>query len=88
MTSPTKPAATGRVRAGHVVDLWAYLAGDLTPARARAAERHVLECAVCAARARRLRAILEACRTAGCQQLPADVRARAKARVKALVRSR
>jgi anti-sigma factor RsiW len=92
MTRPARPAraaqrpATAPKAAVHVDDLWGYLAGDLPAARARAAARHVLTCPACQTRARRLRAMLDACRTAGCQQLPADVRARAKARVKALLR--
>jgi hypothetical protein len=44
-------------------------------------------CATCAARARRLRAMLETCRAAGCRKLPADVRARARTRVAALLAS-
>lgn len=83
MTPLPKPPRKGTA---HVDDLWAYLAGDLPPVRARATERHVSACPQCQQRARRLRAILGACRTAGCQQLPAAVRARARARARALVR--
>ena len=68
------------------IDLWAYLDGELTAARARATARHVATCQACTLQATRLRAMLEACRSAGCQQLPRDVRARARARVRALVR--
>ncbi len=78
------PLSAGTCRRG--IDLWAYLDGELTAARARAVAGHVVRCAVCASQARRLRAMLEACRSAGCQQLPRDVRQRARARVRALVR--
>lgn len=69
-------------------DLWAYLDGELAADRRRAVARHVRLCQPCTAQARRLRAMLEACRSAGCQALPADVRARARARVRQLVRGR
>lgn len=72
--------------AGDVV--WAYLDADLPPARARTIAAHVRDCARCHARARRLQGVLLTCRTAGCQALPADVRAGAKARVRALIRGR
>jgi anti-sigma factor RsiW len=68
------------------VALWAYLDGELTVASADDMARHVRVCAACGPQARRLRAMLEACRSAGCQQLPRDVRARARARVRALLR--
>ena len=67
-------------------DLWAYLDGELPPARARATARHVRTCAECTARARRLRAMLDECRVTGCKKLPADVRARASARARELIR--
>ena len=65
--------------------LWAYLDGELTPARARAIARHLAACERCGARAHRLRTMLETCRAAGCRKLPADVRARARERVRALL---
>lgn len=74
-------------RCAEADDLWPYLDAELPAARARAVARHIRSCAACAARARRLRAMLEACRAAGCQRLPADVRARARSRVRALLRA-
>lgn len=65
--------------------LWSYLDGELPGARARAIARHLETCEGCEARARRLRTMLETCRAAGCRKLPADVRARARARVRALL---
>jgi len=65
--------------------LWPYLDRELPAARARAVARHLRVCADCTALAERLRAMLEACRAAGCQKLPADVRARARTRVRTLL---
>lgn len=89
----TRPAARQPVpgvpsRTARCVDgarMWAYLDGELPAAGARAVARHVSSCDVCGARALRLRAMLESCRTAGCRKLPADVRARVTARVRALL---
>ena len=66
--------------------LWPYLDGELAPARAAAVVRHVATCQACARRVARLRAMLEACRSAGCRKLPSDVRARARARARRLAR--
>lgn len=67
-------------------DLWSYLDGELTAARCRAMAAHLASCASCTSRAKDLRALLTLCRSAGGQTLPADVRARAKARARALQR--
>ena len=81
-----RPSATPPPAAcAHADQLWAYLDGELPPARARAVARHLAACARCGAQARRLRTMLETCRAAGCRKLPADVRARARERVKALL---
>lgn len=80
---PVSPAASPPcAQADH---LWAYLDGELPAARARAIARHVAACEGCDARARRLRLMLETCRAAGCRKLPADVRARARDRVRTLL---
>ena len=78
-TTTPAPCAKG-------VELWGYLDGELPASRARVVARHVTACASCRATAERLRALLEECRSAGCQQLPADVRARATARIRELLR--
>jgi anti-sigma factor RsiW len=65
--------------------IWAYLDGELPAAGARTVARHVGSCAVCGLRARRLRAMLESCRSAGCRKLPPEVRDRARMRVRALL---
>ncbi len=86
-TSRTGATPTALPRCTQGDDLWRYLDGELPAARARAVARHVPTCPDCTVRARRLRAMLEECRSAGGQQLPGDVRARARARMRALVRS-
>jgi anti-sigma factor RsiW len=102
MTTPRRPAAarppasgrsaspTARATApcAQADDLWAYLDGELPAARARAIARHLAGCERCGAKARRLRTMLETCRAAGCRKLPADVRARAQARIAALLHRR
>ncbi|MBP7779875.1 MAG: zf-HC2 domain-containing protein [Acidobacteria bacterium] len=65
--------------------VWPYLDGELSAARARAVARHLRTCPGCTGRAHRLRAMLEACRAAGCEKLPAAVRARARSRVRTLL---
>ena len=82
---PSAPTRRPRPRCAEAEHLWAYLDDELPAGRARAVASHVGTCAVCGARARRLRAMLEACREAGCQRLPGDVRARARKRVRALL---
>jgi len=86
--SPPARRPSGRPLApacGQADQLWAFLDGELPPARARAIARHLAACEGCGARARRLRTMLETCRAAGCRKLPADVRARARERVRALL---
>lgn len=83
--SRRRPASPDTPPCGQADQLWAYLDGELPPARAGAIARHLAACEGCAARARRLRSMLETCRAAGCRKLPADVRARARARVQTLL---
>ncbi len=85
-TATTRPSPMATCAQGAAV--WAYLDGELSAVQARAMARHVHTCAACAARARRLRAMLDACRSAGCKKLPADVRSRARARARELMRAR
>lgn len=80
-----RPGSPGTPACGQADHLWSYLDGELPPARARAIARHLAACEGCAARARRLRSMLETCRAAGCRALPADVRTRARERVRALL---
>ncbi len=83
MTRPARPDARCRAL---LLELSRYLDGELTPDRCRAIEQHIESCTCCATMAVRLRETMEACRAAREQQLPRDVRERARARIKALLR--
>lgn len=62
-----------------------YLDGEMTRARCAEFEAHLRDCRSCAVIARRLRAALHTCRKTRGPKLPADVRRRARARIKALL---
>lgn len=79
-------AAAAKARCARADDIWPYLDGELTAARARSMAAHIGTCETCGTVARRLCALLEECRSEGCRSLPPDVRARAQARARALVR--
>ncbi len=81
-------AAAAKARCARADDVWPYLDGELTPARAKSMAAHIGTCETCGTVARRLCALLEECRSEGCRSLPPDVRGRAQARVKALLASR
>lgn len=80
-----KRPAAGASRGGCAVDLWAYLAGDVPAATARRIATHLETCDECTRTTKSLAAVLAACRDAGGQELPRDVRARARRRVRALL---
>jgi anti-sigma factor RsiW len=82
MTGPTPSDERCR---SLLLELSQYLEGDLTPGRCAAIERHLATCECCTTMAARLRETIDACRTAGAEQLPSDVRERARARIKALL---
>jgi anti-sigma factor RsiW len=71
-----------------LVTLSRYLEGDLTPRKARALEQHLAACSCCATLADSLRDAIARCRSAEVRRIPADVRARARERVRALVAGR
>lgn len=71
-----------------LVTLSQYLEGDLTPRRARALEEHLAACSCCATLADSLRDAIARCRSAEVRRIPADVRARARERVRALLAGR
>ncbi len=79
-------AAAAAARCVRADDIWPYLDGELTPARAKAMAAHVGGCDTCGKVTRRLCALLEECRSEGCRSLPPDVRARARARARSLAR--
>lgn len=62
-----------------------HLDGELTAARRRALERHLAGCDCCEELAARLRLTIAACRVADADPMPAAVKARASARVRALL---
>lgn len=68
-----------------LLELSRYLDDELTPDRCLEIERHIDSCECCATMAGRLRETMDACRAARDLQLPADVRARAAARIKTLL---
>jgi anti-sigma factor RsiW len=81
MNGPTSaPGCTAEL-----VTLSQYLEGDLTPRKARALEQHLDRCTCCATLADSLRDAIARCRSADVRRIPADVRARARARVRALL---
>lgn len=69
-----------------LLELSRYLDGELTSARCREIQQHIKSCTCCATMAVRLRETMDACRAANERQLPGDVRERARARIKALLR--
>jgi anti-sigma factor RsiW len=83
MTETRRPSARCRAL---FVELSKYLDGDLTPARRRILERHLKECACCGTMEACLRKTIAACRAEGKTRLPRDVRSRAAARIRALLR--
>lgn len=78
-----RPASAGDCRA-QLSELFAYLDGDLTPARCRTIERHLRQCPCCDHLAASLRRAIGACQIVGCSRMPAAVRRKAQARARAL----
>ena len=66
--------------------IFGYLDGELSPGDAAALEGHLADCHCCGPFARGLRDTMIACRVAGAPALPRDVQARARARVRALLK--
>ncbi|HEX6324826.1 MAG TPA: zf-HC2 domain-containing protein [Vicinamibacterales bacterium] len=71
-----------------LLELSRHLDGELTAPRRRAIERHLAACDCCGTLAVRLRRTIDACRASGSPRLPADVRARARARITRLMETR
>lgn len=84
MPRPSRHVPASRCEA-ELVTLSQYLEGDLTPRKARALEQHLDTCVCCASMADSLRAAIARCQSAEVRRIPADVRARARARVRALL---
>ena len=79
-----KPHDHSRCR-GLLERLSRYVDGDLTPGERRSLMAHLRKCPCCEAFAGSLRRTVEACHEAGRRRLPADVRARAQARIAELL---
>jgi anti-sigma factor RsiW len=77
------PAQDCRAR---LAQLFAYLDGELSPSACRALERHLAGCECCEALTESLRQAIAGCRAAGRARLPADVSARARRRVRDLLK--
>lgn len=82
-----RPAPAGDCRA-QLSELFAYLDGDLTPARCRIIERHLQQCPCCDHLAASLRRAIDACQMVGCSRMPAAVRRKAQGRARALAATR
>jgi anti-sigma factor RsiW len=79
-----KSAVHGRCR-DLLMRLSMYVGGDLAARERRSVIRHIDRCPCCDAFASSLRKTVVICRQAGRQRLPAQVRARARARIKRLM---
>jgi len=64
-----------------------YVDGELTGAERRAVVTHLKKCPCCQTMAESLQHTVEVCRKAGAARLPAQVRARARARIATLLAS-
>ena len=69
-----------------LLELSAYLEGDLTPERMAALDAHLEGCECCERLADSLRAAIALCRSDEARSLPDDVDRRARERVRALLR--
>jgi anti-sigma factor RsiW len=67
--------------------LSAYLDGDLPAPQCRTIERHARGCRRCTKMMVALRQTVRLCKSAATRPLPADVRRRARTRVRALLRA-
>lgn len=69
-----------------LLELSAYLDGELTPDRMAALDAHLAGCECCGRMAESLRAAIALCRSEEVRTLPPDVDSRARERVRALLR--
>lgn len=83
--TPNEPARSTRCQQ-QLLELSAYLEGDLTPERMAALDAHLAGCECCGRMATSLRAAMALCRSDEARALPAEVETRAVARVRDLLR--
>jgi anti-sigma factor RsiW len=79
-TPPPNPACQQQL-----LELSAYLEGDLTPDSMAALDAHLARCECCGQMAASLRRAIALCRSEDVRDLPADVQQRALARIRALL---
>jgi anti-sigma factor RsiW len=70
-----------------LLELSAYLEGDLTPEKMAELDAHLATCECCGRMAASLRRAIALCQSHDARELPPDVRARALDRVRALLAS-
>ena len=68
-----------------LLELSAYLEGDLSPERMAELDAHLARCECCERMAASLRRAIALCRSQDARELPADVECRALERVRALL---
>jgi anti-sigma factor RsiW len=81
----TQPGASPKCQQ-QLLELSAYLDGDLTPDRMVALDAHLAGCECCGRMAESLRAAIALCRSDEARALPVEVETRAQERVRALLR--
>ena len=80
--SPRSPVPTCQRQ---LLELSAYLEGDLTPEKMAELDAHLARCECCERMAASLRRAIALCRSQDARALPADVECRALERVRALL---
>ena len=83
--TPEDPVASPKCQQ-QLLELSAYLEGDLTPERMAALDTHLAGCECCGRLADSLRAAISLCQSDAARALPAEVESRAHERVRALLR--
>jgi anti-sigma factor RsiW len=86
-TRSARPSAARLDCERHVLTISRYVDGDLSAAERRTLSAHLKRCPCCQSMAEAIQGTVSACRKARSARIPADVRARAKDRVKALLQA-
>lgn len=82
---PAHPGAPTPQCEQRLIELSAYLEGDLTPEKMVELDAHLATCECCGDMATSLRRAIALCRSDEARRLPADVQAKALERVRALL---
>ena len=83
----TEPGAVSSRCQQQLLELSAYLEGDLGPEQMAALDAHLVGCECCGRMAASLRRAIALCRSEDIRELPPEVQADALARVRELLRS-